>query len=211
VAGTLEPPQRGYGGRSAAERRADRRDRLMEAGLEVFGTEGYRGASIERLCALAGVSTRNFYEEFTSREALLVALHERVTRAGIEAVAGALADAGREPLRTRMEVAVHAYLDATASDPRWARIAFVESIGVSSAMEAQRAEWRGKWVALMTREAAGAMRRGEAPRRDFHLSAVALIGAVNELGHHWSLTRRTIPLEDVAAEVARLAVAALTL
>ena len=29
------------------------------------------GATIERLCALAGVATRSFYEEFSSREALL--------------------------------------------------------------------------------------------------------------------------------------------
>jgi AcrR family transcriptional regulator len=206
----LEPPQRGYAGRPAAERRAERRERLLEAGLEVFGTEGYAAASIERLCTLAGVSTRNFYEEFTSREALLVALHERVTRVSLEAAAAALAESHDEPLRVRVEKAAHVYLEATSGDPRWARIAYVESIGVSAAMETQRMQWRAKWVELMTAEADTAMRRGEVPHRDFHLTAVALIGAVNELGHYWSLTRRSIPMSDIAAEVARLVVAALT-
>ncbi|MGZ6827110.1 MAG: TetR/AcrR family transcriptional regulator, partial [Mycobacteriales bacterium] len=65
-----------YGGRSEEERRADRRARLVAAGLELFGTEGWAGATIERLCAGAGVATRSFYEEFSSREALLRAVYE---------------------------------------------------------------------------------------------------------------------------------------
>src|SRR5919198_3030469 len=65
--------ERRYRGRLPGERRAERRRRLLDAGLELFGTVGYRGTSIERLCAQAGVTTRHFYQEFPGREALLAA------------------------------------------------------------------------------------------------------------------------------------------
>src|SRR5690242_4478130 len=67
-----------YGGRSERERRADRRARLLAAGLDLFGTDGWTATTIEKLCTAAGVATRSFYEEFASREALLLAVFEDV-------------------------------------------------------------------------------------------------------------------------------------
>src|SRR3954468_8883804 len=46
-----ELPARVYGGRSAADRRAERRERLLAAGLELIGNDGYAATSIEKLCA----------------------------------------------------------------------------------------------------------------------------------------------------------------
>jgi AcrR family transcriptional regulator len=74
----MSEPGRVYGGRSEPQRRAERRGRLLAAGLELFGTEGWGGTTIERLCTSAGVATRSFYEEFSSREALLLAVFEDV-------------------------------------------------------------------------------------------------------------------------------------
>ena len=50
--------RRTYGGRSAADRRAERRERLLEAGLALFGTDGYATSSIEKLCTHAGTTGR---------------------------------------------------------------------------------------------------------------------------------------------------------
>ena len=52
--------ERRYGGRTVDERRADRRARLRDTGLEVFGTTGFQRATIEQVCATAKVATRNF-------------------------------------------------------------------------------------------------------------------------------------------------------
>ncbi|SFB23235.1 transcriptional regulator, TetR family [Amycolatopsis marina] len=199
-----------YGGRTAADRRAERRQRLLDAGLELFGTEGYAATSIEKLCAAAGVSTRNFYEEFSGREALLMALHDDVIARAVSAVAVAFADAGDGGVPVRVKLAVRAYLTTTAADPRWARLSYVEVIGVSAAVEQHRLAWRERWVELLVAEAEGAVVRGEAAPRDFRLGAVALIGAVNELVYHWSRGGHRIPIEDVIDEVVRLATAVIT-
>ncbi|AHH96575.1 TetR/AcrR family transcriptional regulator [Kutzneria viridogrisea] len=203
-------PSRDYAGQSAEQRRADRRERLMQAGLELFGTEGYPATSIEKLCARASVSTRNFYQEFPGREDLLLALHSRITGQAFEAASSALAELDDRSLAERIRGTVRAYISTTSSDPRWARIAYVEVVGVSPAVEQHRMGWRSKASELVTAVAARAVERGEARPRDFSLTAVAFIGAVNELVHEWSLGGRKVPIEDVCAELTRVGVALLT-
>ena len=210
MAGTGAVARRTYGGRSAADRRAERRERLLDAGLELFGTAGYAAASIEKLCTHAGVSTRNFYEEFASREDLLMALHDRIIEQAFQAVLKALSDGDDAPLRERFELAVRAFITTTASDPRWARLSYVEIIGVSNTVEKHRIAWRERWAEFLVSEAERAVTRGEAGPRGFHLSAVALIGSVNELVHHWSIRGGHGSLDDVIAEIVRVATAAVT-
>ncbi|GAB2775869.1 TetR/AcrR family transcriptional regulator [Amycolatopsis magusensis] len=200
-----QSPRRVYGGRSAADRRAERRGRLLEAGLELFGTEGYAASSIEKLCAAASVSTRNFYEEFSSREALLMAIHNQVIESAVGEVSTAFAETDDQPVTVRIERAVRAYITRTAADPRRAKLSYVEIIGVSPAVEAHRLAWRARWVQMLVSEAKRAVARGEAEEREFGLGAVALIGAVNELVFHWSTDGYQTPLDDVIAEVIRMA------
>lgn len=80
---------RRYGGRTAEERRQARRDALLDAAYELFGTEGYRNVTIERVCSQARLTARNFYEEFGGREALLLAIYDRTIGRSVEAVAAA--------------------------------------------------------------------------------------------------------------------------
>ena len=101
----MTEPGRVYGGRSQDERRADRRLRLVQAGLEVFGTEGWGGTTIERLCAAAGVATRSFYEEFASREALLSAVYEDLMGGALAAVLPAVEASGTPEERIHAGVA----------------------------------------------------------------------------------------------------------
>ncbi|HEY3753757.1 MAG TPA: TetR/AcrR family transcriptional regulator [Pseudonocardiaceae bacterium] len=180
----------------------------MTAALELFGTEGYPATSIERLCARANVSTRNFYEEFASREALLIALHDHITQQAFDAVMTAVNEVIDAPTAVRLDRAIDAYIGTTSSDPRWTRIAYVEVVGVSAAVERHRLAWRAKLAQLIEGEAALAAQRGEAARRDFGLTATAFIGAVNELVYHWSIHGRQVPLDAIRGELTRLALAA---
>ncbi|MEU5883215.1 TetR/AcrR family transcriptional regulator [Spirillospora sp. NPDC047279] len=207
MSGRNPAPRRSYGGRTAEERRAERRERLLGAGLELFGSQGYAATSIERLCSTAGVSTRNFYEEFSGREELLATLHLRLNERASEATAAAYAAAAGEDLPTRVERAVSAYVGVTAADPRWARISFVEVIGVSSELEALRLEWRERWADMIVALADEAAARGEAVDRDYRLTAVAVIGAVNNLVHHWSARGQDIPLDAITRELTHLILA----
>ncbi|WP_131742970.1 TetR/AcrR family transcriptional regulator [Actinomadura roseirufa] len=210
MTGRNPAPRRSYGGRSAQERRAERRERLLTAGLELFGTRGYAATSIERLCATASVSTRNFYEEFSGREELLTTLHAIINERAGDALAAARAEGSGAGLPERVEQAVRVFVTVTASDPRWARIAFVEVVGVSAELEAHRLGWRSQWAEAVLAIIAEAVARGEAPDRDHRLTVIAVIGAVNNLVHHWSARGQDVPLDDVIAELTHLVLAVVT-
>src|SRR5690349_10703912 len=102
---------RRYSGQSADERRAERRARLRATGLEVFGTTGFATSTIEQVCATAKVATRSFYEEFASKEALLIDLHDDVNGRAVDAVVEALAATDPTDLAGRARAGFAAYLD----------------------------------------------------------------------------------------------------
>ncbi|SHL16270.1 transcriptional regulator, TetR family [Pseudonocardia thermophila] len=199
-----------YAGRSAEQRRAERRNRLLAAGLDLFGGQGYRNTSIEALCTAAGVSTRAFYEEFTGREDLLLALHDQVAARAYDAMVETAAALGDVPLPERTDAILCAFVRAACTDPKAARIAFAEVLGVSPAVDQHRLQWRNRFVEFAMVEIGRAIERGEAPQRDHGLTTIALIGAVNELVVEWVVRGRTVPLETIATEAARMAYAAFT-
>ena len=69
---------RPYGGVSSEERTARRREQLLDAGLELFGTRGYAASSIRELCLAASLNRRYFYESFSTREELLRAVYDEI-------------------------------------------------------------------------------------------------------------------------------------
>ncbi|MDO0909564.1 TetR/AcrR family transcriptional regulator [Streptomyces sp. DT2A-34] len=205
MAGRLKAPTGRYGGKSAEERQAERRRRFLDAALQLFGdSPGYRGTTVAALSEAAGLSTRQFYEEFRTLEDVLAALHLQVNAWAEEAVLAAVAGAGNLPLAERATEIFRAYAANVTSDPRRIRITFVEIIGVSPRLEEQRLARRARWVDLVCAEAASAVTRGEAAPRDYRLAATAFIGSVNGLLHDWTAGWVDATLDEVVDELVRL-------
>ncbi|MFF5493946.1 TetR/AcrR family transcriptional regulator [Streptomyces aquilus] len=204
MAGRLKAPTGRYGGKTAEERQAERRRRFLDAALQLFGdTPGYRSTTVAALSEAAGLSTRQFYEEFRTLEDVLAALHLQVNDWAEQAVVAAVADADDLPLAERAAAIFRAYAANVTGDPRRIRITFVEIIGASSRMEEQRLARRAQWVDLVCAEAGAAVARGEAVPRDYRLPATAFIGAVNGLLHDWSSGWVDASLDEVVEELVR--------
>lgn len=198
-----------YGGRSEAERRADRRQRLVAAGLDLFGTEGWAGTSIERLCTAAGVATRSFYEEYAGREQLLLAVYDEVLAGAAQAVLHAVeAEGADEGARTAAGVA--AYVGHLTEDPRRAQVVNreVRSAGSHPDVAAHRSLTLTRFAELIALEVRlRGDARDEQARRTL---ALALTGAVNEVLADWVSTPPPRPsTAPLVAELTRLYVAAL--
>src|SRR3954447_1367550 len=116
-------PKRAYGGVSADERIAARRAKLLEAGLELFGTRGYAATGVKDVCRAAGLTDRYFYESFRDGRALFLAVFDAVTDALFEAVAGAVIAVEPEA-ELQLRAAIGTFLRALAEDPRRARVVF---------------------------------------------------------------------------------------
>jgi AcrR family transcriptional regulator len=172
----MSEPGRVYGGRSEPQRRAERRGRLLAAGLELFGTEGWGGTTIERLCTSAGVATRSFYEEFSSREALLLAVFEDVL-AGVVAEVTPRVTQETEPDQ-QVRAALTGYIGYLTEDPRRARVVHHE-VRVAGTLERQRHLMIVRFADLIGQT-------GRLPRSSRNrVLAIALAGAVSAALVDW--------------------------
>lgn len=196
-------PSRTYGGRSTAERALERRARLLRAGFELFGSEGYAAATVQRICERARVIPRYFYESFESREALLTAVFTGLVRDAAGAVALALADAPDDPV-VRARLALAAFLHSYLDDPRRARIVCVEVGGVSPGLEQLRWTEMRRFAEFIDDECRRLAARGVIPSRDFRMSGVALAGATNQLIIDWLSSKDRPTLEVLHREIVLL-------
>ena len=57
-------------------RSAETRQRIMQAAIRRFSADGYEAASVDEVCAAAGVSKGAFYYHFASKQALFLGLLE---------------------------------------------------------------------------------------------------------------------------------------
>ena len=117
-----------YRGVSAADRVAERRVRLLAAGLTVWADPGIR-TTMTAVCAEAGLSERYFYESFAGLDALLEAVMDAIA-AEIETTSRAAAEAAGDDPVARVQASVRAFIELLVDDPRKGRVAIVESVAV---------------------------------------------------------------------------------
>ncbi|MCP2320774.1 transcriptional regulator, TetR family [Nocardia amikacinitolerans] len=200
---------RQYGGRAVADRKAERRLRFLEAATRLFAERGYTECSLADVCAAAGLSKRQFYEEFETREDVLAAAYDRIQDDAVAAVGNALAtlDPRLEP-SAAMTAVLTAYLGSLGADPYRAKVAFIEVVGVSDRMERHRRERRHAWATVLETAVVPRVAPGGHVRGGPGLAASALIGAINGLTHEWLLCD---PRPPVSALVELLVPVALAL
>lgn len=200
-------PARPYRGVAKDERCAERRRRLIEAGIQVFGAETYHGGTVRAVCAAAGLTERYFYESFLNREQLLRAVYDELIdglHQAFEAVLVAQATDPAAPLRA----VLGRYFDFVETNRPGARIILFEVMGVSDEFDARyRRAMRG-FGALLLRAVAGLRRPGPPSVPDEELVADGLVGAVVHMAQRWVLGGYRQSRADIqaCAEVIVLAV-----
>ncbi|KAA0022225.1 TetR/AcrR family transcriptional regulator [Antrihabitans cavernicola] len=188
---------RTYAGQSVEDRQRERRARFVESGLTVFARDGYASSSVGAICKDAGLSSRQFYEEFNGREALLVELFDLIERDSREAVSNALTAAGELGFAQMIEACTRAYIESVGSDPRRARVCLVEAIGASPTMEKYRLQQRRLWAGLLQAVAEDAATHGDIPAGDYQMRVTAVLGAVNYVVYDWTIADPRPPMDDV--------------
>lgn len=158
---------------------------MLEAATELFAQpEGWTIATVERICSLAGVATRSVYEEFGSREGLLMAVYLNIVEQASAQVAAAQVSAGPD-IFDRIRLSITAYLGFMTEDPRRARIAHVSMRMAGdwahtarlASLERLNSRVQGDLDAVAGHEGKHEWNR---------LSAVVMTGAVNELVAYWA-------------------------
>jgi AcrR family transcriptional regulator len=186
----LKAVHRPYGGVSADDRRNERRRRLLDAGLELFGTKGIAATTIADVCDRAGLTKRYFYEGFATIDDLAGAVFADITDRLVGQVAPAIAaGAGVDP-RPPLTV----YIGAVLGDPRLARFLGTESR--TPALAERQAAFGSRAVAVWFSSAPGADDRPAA-----RLRARAFAGAIDEVTLAWTNGELDLSVEEVIDEL----------
>lgn len=187
---------RSYSGVGAAERVAARRQRFVEAGIELFGTAGFHATTVRMLTAEAGLTNRYFYESFASTEDLLIACYEQLITEYRTRLKHVL-DSAEPDLEARARAGLTCFFDAMR-DPKFARITHNEILGVSPRVDALYTNSSAEFAAMMMDYLA----RGGAPigshdPKEMKILGAALAGAVIHAATAWIRSQYATPVDVV--------------
>ncbi|HUP91920.1 MAG TPA: TetR/AcrR family transcriptional regulator [Solimonas sp.] len=191
--------RRSFRGVAHADRQQQRREQLLEAGLQCFGTRGYHETTVRQVCAEARLTERYFYESFKDREALVLAVYEAAVQRLRTQVLEALGNAPMDAMAVT-RAGLGALFRFLHDDRRAARILMVEVLSVGQ--EADRlsrrvtlgfGELMQQLLELLFPDAA--RRHGLDPA----LVSTGLLGASIHIAMRWTLNGFKEPLDDVLA------------
>lgn len=201
--------ERTWGGRTLEDRRAQRRERLLDAGYALLGDSGAAHVTVRGVCRAARLTERYFYESFDDREALLVAVHARVADGARAAIEAAVADDRPADPVARATAAVEAFVKHLEQDPRRGRVLLSE-VFADQRLARAGVDMIPTFAVLLAEQIAGIF--GTLPEGpdalDGQLTSVALVGALAHLFSAWLDGTLEVSRERLVTHVVALIVAA---
>lgn len=196
TSGTHRP----WRGVTADERRAKRREQLIDAGFSLLGTEGSAAVTMRGVCREAKLTERYFYESFANREDLLLG----VLAATADTARTALVDAllkGPTEMRPLIRHVVLAFTDFVTEDPRRGRVLLIESLAAP-----ELAPRAGELVGEFTQTIAQALRGFElaGDEVDIELNAQAVFGSMAYLFQAWLEQRIVLDRERLVEHLSQI-------
>jgi AcrR family transcriptional regulator len=196
-----------YGGVEHEERVRARRERLLQAGIQIFGTLGYRGATVRAICEETKLTDRYYYEAFSSPEEYLLAVYTMLV-AEIEAdvVSAVTEAAARDGDLAECATAGLKAFFARMRDTRVSRIIMFEVVGVSREVDAAYKQLNQRLSALLMQGLKYAVRGLELSKDAELVVGNGLFGSVWMITVQWLLSGQKPALKTVIASCTALIV-----
>lgn len=179
---------------TSQERSRTRRQRLLDAALEVFAARGYNETAVDDIARVSDTSKGGLYFHFPSKQALFLALLDEASDALLRRVEEAMATE-TEPL-ARGDAALREVLHTFGGHRLLARFLLVEAIGAGSEFTARLNDLHAAFANLIAECLDDAIARGQIPPCDTGIAAHAWYGAVNQTVLRWLLTGEPCRLEE---------------
>ena len=179
--------RRSFKGLSLEVRQAERRERLMEAGLQSYGTLGYFSVTVRDVCAEAKLTERYFYESFKNSGTLFDAIFMRLVGDLQQCIVAAVMQGAPHP-KQMVQLGLTAFFKRLSDDHRMTRILFIDAILVHE-NDAQSMYQAVRRFDLMTQSFISLM----VPKAQESMSLISLIstgltGYVSHLATRWALS-----------------------
>ena len=166
-------------------RSVQRHQRILDAATRVFAAKGYHGTLVDEIASAAETSKGGVYFHFPNKQAIFLALLDRLADTLRERVEAAVATQA-DPIG-RAEAALRVVLDTFASHRRLTRLFMVEALGAGPEFNARMMQIRVGFADLIRVHLDDAVAAAAIPPLDTRVVATAWFGAVNEVVTHWAM------------------------
>lgn len=185
-----------YAGKTALERQAVRRKQLIEAAIELAGAGGQPAATVNAICAKAGLTKRYFYESFTSRDQLISAAYAVIGEELKQQVAAAL-EATVDTPNKMSEASLTTLFNYVGDNRSRGRLLMLEILGFSD--DVSRAyDVHVQNFADLLLEINAPLMPNNAPRKELRdLATRGAIGAICYLAQRWISSNYQQPIEEL--------------
>jgi TetR/AcrR family fatty acid metabolism transcriptional regulator len=188
--------------RSAAAR-ADRRDAILRAAIDVFAGRGFFNAQVADVARAAGVAAGTVYLYFDSKDDLLVSIFERTMRDAIAEGRAAVAPV-RDPV-DQLRTVARVHLDRMGRDRSLAVVFLVELRQSTKFMERLSSTLLREYLGIIRSIIVEGQKSGVF-RRELNatLAAKLFFGGLDEMATNWILSRRKYALASEADAIVDL-------
>lgn len=190
------PRRRAFRGIAHEDRLQLRREQLIEAGIEAFGTRGYHAVTVREICAGARLTERYFYESFHTLEDLFVVVYAHLNGQLKQATLTALALAPRQ-VPALAEAALRVLLTFIHDDPRRARIILIDAVAVGHDVQKLAAEINRDYTELLRGFIDTLFPRAKEMGANVDIIAAGLLGANIHIATQWVRGGFVTPMEEV--------------
>jgi AcrR family transcriptional regulator len=159
-------------------RRAETRERIVAAALELIAEGGYVNAQVAMVADRAAVAVGTVYRYFPSKSELFAEVFRRASQREVDAMrAGAAATVGGSAA-DRIAAGTETFARRALAGRRLAWALLAEP--VDPAVEAERLHFRHSYRDVIAEILAEGVGSGELPEQDVEVTAAALVGAIGE-------------------------------
>ena len=189
--------------RSTAAARADRRDAILRAAIDVFAGRGFFNAQVADVARAGGIAAGTVYLYFKSKDDLLVSIFERTMPEAIAEGRAAIAPV-RDPIEQLRAVA-RMHLDRLGRDRNLAVVFQVELRQSTKFMERLSSTLLREYLGIIRGILVEGQKTG-AFRKELNatLAAKLFFGGLDEMATNWILSRRKYALASEADAIVDL-------
>jgi AcrR family transcriptional regulator len=197
--GSGTAPQRKYSGRSAEQRRAERRRLLLDAAEELWREGGLSALSVRAVSARAKLTDRYFYEQFAGLGALIGAVIDDVLEGPFAAMLAALNSPPSVSVSARLTLALAAFIEHAENDPLAVRIFLTDARHIESVAEHIRVAQHRVAAAVL----ALLQPNQDADQESFDAALFCVGGVAILLNERLLEPSKTVTAEDFARQAVR--------
>ena len=189
--------ERQFKGLSLSERKQLRREKLIEAGIEAYGTQGFFAVTVKDICNEAKLTERYFYESFKKSEQLFQTIFLKLIDELQHNVMQAIMQASSDPHKM-IDAGLRALLTTLKDNPRMARIIYIDAMLVQELHnQATIHETMTRFDRMIQAFVMLMMPQINRSEREISLVATGLNGYVTQIAIRWVVSGFKQSFEEV--------------